>query len=38
MSFVFSSPVKENISMESTRMCRTEEGFLDEEDSCFIAQ
>lgn len=37
MSFVFSSPVKENISMESTRMCGTEEDFLDD-DSCFIAQ
>jgi len=38
MSIVFSSPVKENIPMEGTRMCRTEEDFLDEEDNCAIAQ
>ena len=38
MSFCISSPVKENVSMEGTRTCRTEEDFLDEEDSCFIAQ
>jgi hypothetical protein len=38
MSFVFSSPVKENILMEGTRMCWTEEDFPDEEESCIIAQ
>jgi hypothetical protein len=37
MSFEFSSPVKENIPMEGTRICRTEEDVLDEKDSCFIA-